>query len=73
MNMELKSNIEELIAKEGLQKKFVANKLGVSVKQLRNYETGHSYIPMDRAYILADLLRKKVDDLYEVINEEEHQ
>jgi transcriptional regulator with XRE-family HTH domain len=65
MNMELKSNIEELIAKEGLQKKFVANKLGVSVKQLRNYETGHSYIPMDKAYILADLLRKKVDDLYE--------
>jgi DNA-binding XRE family transcriptional regulator len=69
MNMELKSNIEELIAREGLQKKFVANKLGVSVKQLRNYETGHSYIPMDKAYILADLLRKKVDDLYERVNE----
>jgi transcriptional regulator with XRE-family HTH domain len=69
--MELKSNIEELITKSGLQKKFIANKLGVSVKQLRNYETGHSYIPIDKAYILVRLLdnKVKVDDLYEVVND----
>jgi transcriptional regulator with XRE-family HTH domain len=69
MNMELKSNIGELITTSGLMKKFIADKLKVSVKQLRNYETGHSFIPMDKAYILAYLLRVKVDDLYEVVNE----
>lgn len=57
--------IEELIKERGLMKSFVADKLKISVKQLRNYETGHSYIPMDKAYILADLLGVKVDDLYE--------
>lgn len=61
----MKSNIEKLIKASGLQKKFIAGKLGVSVHQLRNYETGHSFIPIDKGYILADLLGCKVDDLYE--------
>ncbi len=61
----MKSNIEKLIRESGLKKKFVAEKLGISVKQLRNYEIGHSLIPMDKAYILAELLGVKVDDLYE--------
>ncbi|WP_243299153.1 helix-turn-helix domain-containing protein [Bacillus litorisediminis] len=63
----LKSNIGELIQKSGLRKKFIAEKLGVSVKQLRNYETGHSLIPFDKAYILAYLLNCKLDDFYTVI------
>ncbi|MGV3464749.1 MAG: helix-turn-helix transcriptional regulator [Heyndrickxia sp.] len=66
--MQIRSKIRELIEERGLKKKFVADKLGVSVKQLRNYETGHSYISMDKAYILADLLGVKVDDLYERSN-----
>jgi transcriptional regulator with XRE-family HTH domain len=61
----MKSNIGKLIDNRGLKKKYIAEKLGVSVKQLRNYETGHSYIPMDKAFLLADLLGVKVDDLYE--------
>jgi transcriptional regulator with XRE-family HTH domain len=60
----IKSNIEELIKSRGLQKKYVAEKLDVSVAQLRNYETNHSFIPIDKAFILADLLGVKVDDLY---------
>jgi transcriptional regulator with XRE-family HTH domain len=59
------SRIEDLIIKSGLKKSFIADKLEVSVKQLRNYETGHSLIPIDKAYILADLLKVKIDDLYE--------
>ena len=59
------SRIEELIIKSGLKKSFIADKLEVSVKQLRNYETGHSLIPIDKAFILADLLKVKIDDLYE--------
>lgn len=62
--MELKSNIEDLIKESGLKKKFIAEKLGVSVAQLRNYENGHSLIPIDKAFILAELLNVKVDDLY---------
>jgi transcriptional regulator with XRE-family HTH domain len=61
----MKSNIGKLMDDKGLKKKFVADKLGVSVKQLRNYETGHSFIPIDKAFLLADLLGVKVDDLYE--------
>lgn len=59
------SRIEKLIEESGLKKSFIADKLDVTVKQLRNYETGRSLIPIDKAYILADLLGVKVDDLYE--------
>ena len=63
----LKSNIEELIYNSGFKKQFIAEKLKISVKQLRNYETGKSLIPMDKAFILVRLLGDdlKVDDLYE--------
>lgn len=61
----LKSRIKELVEESGYKRSFIADKLKVSVKQLRNYERGHSYVPMDKAYILADLLGVKVDDLYQ--------
>lgn len=61
----LTSNIEQLIKKSGLRKGFIAEKLKITVRQLRKYETGESLIPMDKAYILARLLECKVDDLYE--------
>lgn len=73
ITLKIKSKIEELINDSGLQKKFIANKLNVSVHQLRNYETGKSLIPIDKAFILAELLRKKVDDLYERSKEDEDQ
>ncbi len=60
----MRCRIEELIKERGLRKDFVARKLGISTRQLRNYELQVSYIPMDKAYILADLLGVKVDDLY---------
>lgn len=68
--MEIKPNIETLIEKSGLRKKFIADKLGVSTRQLRKYETGQAFIPMEKAFILARLLGVKVDDLY-IIEEEE--
>lgn len=61
--------MEKLIKDSGLQKKFIAEKLEVSVPQLRNYEKGHSLIPIDKAYILAELLGVKVDDLYSRIKD----
>jgi transcriptional regulator with XRE-family HTH domain len=68
MNM-IKSNIRELIEKSGYKRSFIADKLGVTVKQLRNYETDHSLIPMDKAYILAEMIGVKVDDLYSRIED----
>lgn len=62
----MRSRIEELVLKSGLKKSFIADKLEVSVKQLRNYETGHSLIPIDKAFILAELLKVKIEDLYEM-------
>lgn len=61
----MKCNIENMVKKSGLKKAFIADKLEVSVKQFRNYETGHSLIPIDKAFVLAKLLNCKVDDLYE--------
>ncbi|MFD6441799.1 helix-turn-helix transcriptional regulator [Peribacillus sp. NPDC060186] len=61
----MKCKIEELVKRSGLRKDYIANKLGVSTRQLRNYELQKSYPPMDKAYILAALLGVKVDDLYE--------
>lgn len=61
----------EWIDKSGLKKKFVADKIGVSPHQLRNYITGKSLIPIDKAFVLADLLGVKVDDLYERIQDED--
>lgn len=69
--MWMKSNIGKLIEEKGLRKSFVAEKLGVNYRQLRNYETGHSLIPFDKAFILADLLNCKLEDLYERIQDED--
>lgn len=64
MKIILKPNIEEFIKKSGLRKAFIAEKLKISVRQLRKYETGDALIPIDKAYILATLLNVKVDELY---------
>lgn len=65
----IRCRLEDLIRESGLKKEFIANKLGISYRQLRNYELQISYIPMDKAYILKDILKlDKVDDLYERYN-----
>ncbi|MEK3853458.1 helix-turn-helix domain-containing protein [Cytobacillus sp. FSL H8-0458] len=66
----MRCRLEELIKLSGLRKDFIADKIGVSTRQLRNYELQKNYIPMDKAYILADLLDVKVDDLYDRTEQE---
>jgi predicted transcriptional regulator len=71
--MILRCRLEELIKESGLRKDYIANELEISTRQLRNYELQKSYIPMDKAYILKDLLKlEKLDDLYEQEEELEH-
>lgn len=60
----MECKIEGLIKESGLRKDHIAKYLGISTKQLRNYETGISLIPIDKAFKLAHMLNKKVDDLY---------
>jgi len=67
--MILRCRLEELIKRSGLRKDFIANKLGISTRQLRNYEIQKNYLPMDKAYKIADILGVKVDDLYEWVKE----
>lgn len=69
--MKLKSKIKSLIDESGYKRSFIAEKLGVSVKQLRNYESGYSLIPMDKAFILVKLLHVDLNDLYEEKNMKE--
>jgi transcriptional regulator with XRE-family HTH domain len=64
MNMKLHCRLEQLIKESGLRKDFIADKLEISTRQLRNYELQKNYIPMDKAYLLAELLNCKLDDLY---------
>lgn len=61
----LRCRLEELIKNSGLKKDFIANKIGISSRQLRNYELQKNYIPMDKAYLLAEILNCKLDELYE--------
>lgn len=67
----LKSNIGPLVKNSGLRKSFIAEKLKVSVRQFRKYETGEAFPPLDKAHILARLLSVKVDDLHDFVEEEE--
>ena len=60
----MKCNIGKLIDDRGLKRKWVAEKVGVSDKQISNWVTGRSYPTAEKLFTLADLLGVKVDDLY---------
>jgi transcriptional regulator with XRE-family HTH domain len=66
MEVKLRSKIDELIEASGLRPGFVAKKLGVSTRQLRNLRTGDSYLNAPKMYVLARLLDVEITELYEV-------
>lgn len=59
----MKSKIGELIDEAGLRSNFIAQKCGVSSKQVYNWKKGLSYPTFEKAFILASVLKCKVDDL----------
>jgi DNA-binding XRE family transcriptional regulator len=59
-----KCRIEELIEASGYRKDFIAKEIDVSTRQLRKYEKFELFIPMEKALILAKLLKCRVDDFY---------
>jgi transcriptional regulator with XRE-family HTH domain len=64
----MRCKIGELIESKGMKKKYIAKKIGITPTQLSNWLALKSYPPLDKAYLLADLLNCKVDDLYERID-----
>ena len=61
----LKCRLEELIKESGYKKNFIAKQLNVSPQTVSSWIHNKNYIPMDKAFKIADLLKCKVDDLYE--------
>lgn len=61
----LENRIGILLRASKYKREYIQNKLGVSANTLSNWCTGKTYPTMDKAYILAELLGVKVDDLYE--------
>ena len=61
----MKNNINVWIAKSGMSKKEVAEKMGVSQTVLSRWINRHSNPSLEKAISLAELLNCKVDDLYE--------
>jgi putative transcriptional regulator len=65
----IKPRIGELIKQSGYTRRYIAEKIGVTPKQLSNYVVGRSYPTVEKAFKLAELLGVKVDDLYEIKKE----
>ncbi|MED4367436.1 helix-turn-helix transcriptional regulator [Schinkia azotoformans] len=61
--------IDEIIKEKGYTKKFVAKGVGFSQQQLINICKGTSFTTTEKLFKLAKFLEKKVDDLYEYIEE----
>ncbi|ALY08086.1 helix-turn-helix domain protein [Bacillus phage vB_BhaS-171] len=64
--MEIRCRLGELLEERGLMKKFIAKKLEVSPQTVSSWIHNNHFIPMDKAFWLADFLGVKVDDLYEI-------
>lgn len=62
--IKLKSNINVRVAISEMNKKEVANKLGVSQVVLSRWINNHNKPSLEKAFQLAEILNCKVDDLY---------
>lgn len=61
----MKSRIGEWIEKRGYKKKYIAEQLGISQRQMSKWISGESYPTVQKLFQLAVLLQCMVDDLYE--------
>jgi putative transcriptional regulator len=60
----MQSRIGEWIEKRGYKKKFIAEQLGISQRQMSKWINGESYPTVPKLFRLAEILNCKVDDLY---------
>ncbi|WP_182101806.1 helix-turn-helix transcriptional regulator [Niallia taxi] len=60
----LRSRIGELLRVSKYRREHIIKELGISPNTLTNWVTGKTYPTIDKAYILAQLLECKLEDLY---------
>jgi DNA-binding XRE family transcriptional regulator len=61
----LRSRIGELVRVSKYRREYIIKELEITQNTLSNWCVGKTYPTMDKAFLLADLLEVKVDDLYE--------
>jgi putative transcriptional regulator len=66
----LRSRIGELLRVSKYRREYIQNKLGVTANTLSNWSTGKTYPTIDKAFLLAELLEVKLEDLYEVYHQD---
>ena len=66
----LRSRIGELLRISKYRREYIQNKLGISANTLSNWSVGKTYPTVDKAYLLAELLGVKIEDLYRWEEEE---
>jgi putative transcriptional regulator len=59
------SRIGALLRVSKYRREYIIKELEITQNTLSNWVTGKTYPTIDKAYILAELLGVKVDDLYE--------
>lgn len=70
MKIKIISKIGDKIEESGLRDDYIADKLSVSRKTVYNLKKGLSYPTFEKAFILANIIGCKVDELAEVIIED---
>ncbi|MEH7391287.1 helix-turn-helix transcriptional regulator [Bacillus sp. JJ1474] len=66
--MKIKSNIGWLIDKSPYNREYIRQHFNKSRNTISNWCTGKSYPSVSELFALAVLLNVKVDDLYEIID-----
>ncbi|MBN8200468.1 helix-turn-helix transcriptional regulator [Bacillus sp. NTK034] len=61
----LKSRIGELLRVSKYRREFIIKELDISKNTLSNWVSGKTYPTIDKAFLLAELLEVKVEELYE--------
>jgi putative transcriptional regulator len=61
----LRSRIGDLLRVSKYRREYIIKQLDISQNTLSNWCVGKTFPTMDKAFILADLLEVKVDDLYD--------
>jgi DNA-directed RNA polymerase alpha subunit len=64
-----KCYLKQIIESSRFEEEEIAEKLEITIEELRRYEKFEEFMPMEKALILADMLNYKVDDFYERVEE----
>jgi putative transcriptional regulator len=67
----LRSNIGKMLRVSKYKREFIIKQLGITQNTLSNWCTGKTFPTVDKAFILAELLEVRINDLYERVEKNE--